>query len=161
MKNLESAKKFIAIILTVCVVSLMALMFYFSSQNGFESHRLSMKVVEFIKNLNPLLVDLKKNSFLEYVNFDFVIRKIAHLMEYFSLTLLIYFVALGFRTSQKKARVLAIIFSILFSISDEVHQIFVNGRNPLMLDIFIDAAGTIGAMTFIFFIMKRRTHIKG
>jgi VanZ family protein len=48
-----------------------------------------------------------------------------------------------------KAIMIAIVISFLYAVSDEIHQYFVPGRMPLVLDIIIDTAGaTVGVIVY-------------
>jgi len=86
---------------------------------------------------------------------DFVLRKMAHIAEYGILTFLAWRVFLDVKetefpfgnsvskTVSEMPRVLiyAIIFSILYAISDEYHQTFVAGRVGGAQDVLIDSVG--------------------
>ncbi|MCX7911254.1 MAG: VanZ family protein, partial [Endomicrobia bacterium] len=74
---------------------------------------------------------------------DFVLRKIAHITEYFVLVILFlraFKISLD-NKDNKKIYFLSIIFSILYAISDEIHQYFVPGRHFALTDILIDSIG--------------------
>lgn len=89
--------------------------------------------------------DLKTG--LEY---DFLLRKIAHITEYFILTFLLY---RAFRDSfSMNAFCLFMypaIFSFLYAISDEIHQYFVSNRRCSAQDVLIDGIGIIGSCILI------------
>ncbi len=88
---------------------------------------------------------LKTN--LEY---DFLLRKIAHITEYFIFTFLLY---RAFRNSFNmnvfRLFMYPAVFSLLYAISDEIHQYFVLGRNCSIQDVLIDAIGIISFYIFI------------
>ena len=82
---------------------------------------------------------------------DFILRKIAHILEYAILTFLL-FRALsaqgrpasgGEKISFVKTLILAVIIAFLYSISDEYHQTFVQGRQGSFKDIGIDSVGIL------------------
>jgi len=76
---------------------------------------------------------------------DFLLRKMAHVTEYFVLTFLLYralknsFGLQGFYLTAVLASI-----SLLYAISDEFHQIFVVGREGCPRDVLIDSLGIIG-----------------
>ncbi|MDP2044112.1 MAG: VanZ family protein [Candidatus Omnitrophota bacterium] len=76
---------------------------------------------------------------------DFLLRKIAHISEYFILTFLLYrafrdsFNMNAFRLFMYPAA-----FSFLYAMSDEIHQYFVLNRNCSIQDVLIDGIGIIG-----------------
>ncbi len=63
---------------------------------------------------------------------DLVLRKLAHLVEY---------AILGLSLSRAVAAAPAFALGVLYAVSDEVHQSFVEGRNGSPWDVAIDAAG--------------------
>jgi VanZ family protein len=67
---------------------------------------------------------------------DTLFRKMAHLFEYG-----IFFLLLA--RALKKPLVWSVIFSILYAISDEIHQGFVPGRYPAIADLCFDTAGIL------------------
>jgi len=71
---------------------------------------------------------------------DFLLRKIAHILEYAILTFLLLR-ASGFKNS--KSIVLAAIIAFLYALSDEYHQTFVLGRRGRVEDVIIDSIGIL------------------
>ncbi len=82
-----------------------------------------------------------------------IVRKLAHISEYFVLVLLSINY---FKECLKKHIGISIIFSILYACSDEFHQLFVSGRGASITDVFIDCIGIIIGMA-IYLIFKKRT----
>ena len=66
---------------------------------------------------------------------DLILRKIAHLSEYAILG------ALLLRAIQRPA--VAILAGCLYAVTDEVHQMFVEGRVGAPLDVAIDTVGAL------------------
>ena len=83
---------------------------------------------------------LKTN--LEY---DFILRKVAHIVEYFILTFLLH---RAFKGSLERDGFYLFIYSATLSLcyaaSDEFHQLFVPGRGGSIRDVAIDAIGVFG-----------------
>ncbi|MCK4919283.1 MAG: VanZ family protein [Candidatus Pacebacteria bacterium] len=84
---------------------------------------------------------------------DFVLRKIAHMSEYGILTFLFFRASIGQKLYFRKAIAHSVIFSIVFAITDEYHQLFVYGREGSLRDIFIDS---LGIFFVAFSIYKKR-----
>ncbi len=83
---------------------------------------------------------LKTN--LEY---DFFLRKIAHILEYSVLTFFLYRAFKGsFDMNALRLFMYPAALSFLYAISDEVHQYFVKGRNCCFQDTLIDTIGILG-----------------
>jgi len=95
-----------------------------------------MAVIFFFSSIPDL------NSGLKY---DFVLRKIAHIAEYFILTFFLYRAFKG--TFDMKAACLFVwlaALSFFYAISDEIHQSFVPGRACAIGDVLIDSVGILG-----------------
>ena len=74
---------------------------------------------------------------------DFVLRKIAHILEYAILTFL-FIRALEIEgLATKKAIIFSAIFTLFYALSDEYHQTFVFGREGSLKDAGIDSIGII------------------
>lgn len=139
----NKAYKTLAIVFWILVVACMVAIFYFSSQTASESAYQSSIILDFLNRI-----------FGEGFT-DFVVRKIAHFLEFTGLCVL--FNSALFFTKGKRQVILSIILTSLYAITDEVHQIFVEGRSCEFRDWCIDTLGGItGAIGFlaVFFIIK-------
>lgn len=140
----------------------MVMIFFFSSQNGEESEGLSNKVVVFIlkifiRDFDSLSIE---NQELLVSRYSFIVRKAAHFSEY----MLLSFSFTSFLSTKRKVMtyskrgVSALIFSILYSMSDEAHQFLSAGRTPAVRDVLIDSSGaSVGVMVSLltFFLIER------
>ena len=71
-----------------------------------------------------------------------ILRKIAHIAEYFILTILLYRAFKNTFTLKYLYLVfLPSVLSLIYAISDELHQLFVPTRNGSLEDALIDAIG--------------------
>ena len=99
---------------------------------------ISSKQSNFIVNIISKILNINNINLL-----SIIIRKLAHFTEYFILGILVA----NFIKNIHKKPYYAIIFCILYAISDEIHQIFVQGRSGEIKDILIDTCGsTIGIL---------------
>lgn len=73
---------------------------------------------------------------------NFIIRKCAHFLEYMILALLASNVVTLY-CSTKRASIITIIFIFFYACSDEIHQLFVMGREGAFRDVLIDTSGGI------------------
>ena len=80
---------------------------------------------------------------------DFVVKKLAHIIEYGILTVLIYRALVNSNVEKKEAGFYSIILSLMYGVSDEFHQRFVPGRMPTVRDVFFDIIGAVLAIYFI------------
>ena len=80
------------------------------------------------------------------------VDKFIHLIEYGILGFLLYR-ALRVSKLAKQVFILAIIFSILYALSDEIHQLFVPGRK---FDLWDLAADSVGAILVTLYLKRRQ-----
>ena len=60
---------------------------------------------------------------------------------------LAYFYALPTRLRSGYRWLLALLMAVLFALSDEFHQSFIEGRNSSLIDVMIDTGGAMVALT--------------
>ena len=127
----------------IAVFAVMALIYWFSAQEGEDSARLSAGVTQWLlSKLMPGYSDLSDAMKLEALNrFGFWMRKAAHFTEYTLLG-----VALSNHLHYVIARRIvpaAWGIATLYAMTDELHQMFVGGRGPAARDVCIDSAGAL------------------
>lgn len=78
------------------------------------------------------------------------LRKVIHASVYFALAffLMIFFNVIFEHKKYTISFLSALLICICFAISDEIHQIFVNGRTGRLLDVGIDSLGAIIGILF-------------
>lgn len=133
----------------------MVFIFCFSSQPADESNLNNYSVINFFSWLG---IDLVKLLGWDFANF--LIRKIAHIGEYFLLFMLAYY---GFFKGKFKRPVISgFVLSVLYSCTDEIHQLFVPGRACKPEDILIDFIGmAIGSIIILINrVFSRRSTIR-
>ncbi|MBA7689010.1 hypothetical protein ES703_97502 [subsurface metagenome] len=89
---------------------------------------------------------------------DFLLRKIAHILEYAILCFLLIRALVKEKLSNKKIAIYSIIFAIFYALSDEYHQTFIQGRQGSFKDIGINSVGIL-LMAWLWYYKSRR--IKG
>lgn len=114
-----------------------AVIFWLSSRTAAESSAQSDAVLEFFSRL-----------FGDGVLTDFIVRKSAHFCEYAGLGLLL---ALAFYIQTGGHKIpAAVLCASLYAATDEVHQLFVEGRACRWQDWAIDTAGALaGALVLL------------
>ncbi len=78
---------------------------------------------------------------------DFIVKKSAHIVEYFIYSLLLYRALINSRVSSYKALFYIVLAAFLYGAIDEFHQSFTPGREPRLRDVLID---TTGAILFVY-----------
>jgi VanZ family protein len=81
---------------------------------------------------------------------DFTIKKVGHMLLFGVLAILVYRGLIGHGVSHKKAAIWAIAFAFFYGMSDELHQMFSQGREARIRDIFVDGAGSFLAIYIIY-----------
>lgn len=139
------------------VLLCMIIIFSFSEDNGLESNKKSDGTILFISKY-ILGHKLKENEKSIYINKYVVpVRKSAHFTIYLLLGLSIISLLYEYKIINIKAIVIAMIISILYACSDEIHQIFVSGRTGKIIDVLIDSIGSfVGIMIYQFIMRIRR-----
>lgn len=117
----------------------MGVMFYFSTKSwgGAETKSwLDRLLTLYLPPVRELM------TAADLAQLNFVIRKLAHFTEYAILTALGYWGWFkGIGRSPQQALYIALLSSVLFATSDELHQLFVPGRTSLFTDVLIDCLG--------------------
>lgn len=124
-------KKKIKILL---VILWMTGIFMFSNQKADDSSKTSNT---FIKSTIGTVFNIKNQDKLN--QFIKPVRKCAHFFLYLVLGIL---VIICFDDVNKKTILISIGICLLYSISDEIHQLFVEGRSGEVLDVLIDTTGS-------------------
>jgi VanZ family protein len=75
---------------------------------------------------------------------DLLLKKGAHMAAY-AVLMVLWWRALALRCSLRLALGLAALLSVSYAVSDEVHQLYVPGRNGSAWDVGIDACGVLVA----------------
>ncbi|MFZ1302004.1 MAG: VanZ family protein [Candidatus Microsaccharimonas sp.] len=128
------------------IVWLMAI-FLLSSEPSTISSGRSGVLVHTIQSINPSLTDTHTVTFF--------VRKAAHVTAYFILGILMFRVVRMYKFTARRAVLLSVALVALYAISDELHQLLVNGRSAEVRDVLIDTiAGTIGVLVTYFIIRK-------
>ena len=128
-------KKVYVVISWLAVFFWMLLIFRLSSQPAFKSNDLSLGITDrIIRFLGTLIrVDIER--------LNHIVRKGAHFSAYLILAILIFNAVNQSKISGWKSVVLVVSLCVLYAISDEVHQLFVEGRSGQPSDVLIDSIG--------------------
>lgn len=131
------------ILLWAAVLSVMAAIFFFSSQNAAVSGKTSTGFTEKIIRaigMDKRLSDAEIAAAAEKL--DYVVRKSAHFTIYAALGFFVFLLLSSYRHASAKTLLYSIIWAFLYSCSDEIHQHFVPGRAMLARDVLIDTCGS-------------------
>ena len=87
-----------------------------------------------------------------------ILRKSAHFLVFGSLGALILLFFLTWHTDLLSAYLTSLFLTLLYAVSDEIHQLFVSGRSGRVTDVLIDLCGALLFTTVIFLIARYRRH---
>ena len=159
----------------VTIFCVMRLIYALSAQTGTLSGSLSDSVYHFLKQFTFLtdwlyewdqfvirvleklkLEPLYPLIFSTYSNWQYIIRKWAHFGIYFclgGLSLTIFTYVFNFY----KGYLITLYLGTIFAFTDEIHQLFIEGRTGQMSDFMIDFLGLFTALTLglSFYVMYR------
>lgn len=122
-------RKYKIIYKSLLVIMWLSIIFLFSNQNGQISTNLTNNILDKV---------------LWFINNDaafMIIRKLAHLTEYFILGILVYNLLIEF--SSQKILTCSYLICLICSCMDEIHQLFISGRSANIFDVLIDFVGSI------------------
>lgn len=147
MKNL-SIKQVIGLLL---IITWMITIFLFSNQQGNASSVTSNKVTKEIIEIIPSTKHLEENQKKEIVKkVNPIMRKIAHYTIYLIGGILIMFFISTIVQSEKRCVLYSVLIGLIYAITDEIHQMFMDGRTAKITDVLIDTLGVItGVVIYI------------
>lgn len=89
-------------------------------------------------------------------NFNVMVRKFAHMCEYFGLFLFLRnALSITFEYWTTSISIRAFAFVVFYAMTDEFHQSFVPGRSATIYDVGIDATGAAIAWLLVGFVLPR------
>ena len=150
------------LILPTLLIFQMRFIFAMSSFGHNSSDAQSNLFVDFIAQNFPHVRHGLENNLISLSTLIFLVRKTAHFTEYAILGALFYLNLIQFPklNSHIKKLLLPILFSYLYAITDELHQVFVPGRSAQFRDVLIDTLGASFGAIITYLIVKLFTKIK-
>ena len=129
------------------LITWMLLIFYFSNQpNSGE------------KTFNIINHTTKINSPQTLKMINYLVRKSAHITEYFILAILTISLLKEYITNYKLIYTLSIFICFIYAITDEIHQHFIVGRTAIFKDVIIDTTGSL--LLVIILVIKKKLNKK-
>ena len=144
----------LSILFAAAAIYIMCLIFSFSAQNGATSSSVSKGVSRTISEIIvkefSSLPETQKEARVETL--VPIVRKTAHFLVYCALAFfsllspLTFLIEKGASVPLKKVLVCVALFCLCYAASDEVHQLFVDGRDGNFLDVLLDFLGSLCGM---------------
>ena len=167
MKFTGWQKTWIRILTTILTLSIMLMIFFFSTEDAEQSDQRSGVITDFtIKLVRPDYSRLSTETQQQiYDDISLIIRKCAHFTEY---TLLGFFLRIcleswiGFRFgSMKPLSLTGFSVGALYACTDELHQIMIDGRSGQFGDVLLDSCGVLlGVILAMLLIHRTQLQIK-
>lgn len=162
---MKISRKLLFALSVVMLVFIMVTVFRLSAQPREQSNNLSRGVTAFLVDWLPWTAQHSPEQKLrDITELNNHIRKLAHFTIYAAMG---FFAAssLTFSRRVKNGRIIAVLtvaLCCLYAVSDELHQGFVEGRGPLVKDVFIDTAGAAAGaavLGLLYFALKRHDRL--
>ena len=145
MMAIDKIRKIVSVILLLCG---MAVIFMFSTMDGEQSTNTSKSIIEISPNdlnqeaygENELSQKMDEENILT-IRMNKRIRKVAHFIEFCILAMALVFALNSFNLNGFKSYLLALMLVFAYACTDELHQLFVSGRDARGLDVIVDTLG--------------------
>ncbi|CAM2879450.1 MULTISPECIES: VanZ family protein [Clostridium] len=131
----------------------MVVIFIFSNQQAESSNKNNFFIADVLRKGNVTLF-----KYIDYNFLNFLIRKAAHITEYFILFMLLYYAFK--KTFYKNSQMKAAIITVIYSCTDEFHQLFIPGREGKVRDVLIDSIGVFIGLFLIYIFEFIKKHKK-
>ena len=150
--------KKVKVISCLITIFVMALIFFFSSQTAEVSSETSSGITKIVANIiSGFITRLTPDGVYKAIHT--LIRKTAHFTLFFVLGLSVANTAsVVFSLKSGKLLASSVAFCALYAISDELHQIAVPGRGPMVGDVLIDTLGSLCAVAI--YILVKNTYVR-
>lgn len=155
-------KKVISLIPAFLALGCMVAIFTFSSQNSLDTTSLSLgftsKVARKIFSEFDMLDWRTQNIMTEQLNH--FIRKTAHFTLYCILGIMSSAYVYILSRKYIKSFVYGVAVCMIYAVIDEIHQMYVPGRTPLVTDVLIDTAGGVTGVLICFLMISALVNIR-
>lgn len=137
--------------------------FIFSSHDSKKSTQLSDKAFETVQEMvsdTTYADEISNLSASQKVEFILVIRKTAHILIYALLGFLLMGSFSLYEIKVRTRMIFSALVGVLYAISDEWHQTFVNGRSGRIADVGFDFCGVIIGIALMLVLISVINRIK-
>ena len=157
MKGINWQSNWVRGITTALTVGMMVLIFFFSTQTAERSDKTSGRVAQIV--IDVLHPDFSSYGEEEqesiYNATQHIVRKAAHFSEYTALGLLALFCLESWRGKKKWNGGLGWAAGTLYAMTDEIHQLLIDGRSGQWTDVLIDSSGVLTGVLLAWLILRR------
>lgn len=157
MKTEQAASLPVRLILTALTLAMMVTIFLLSTEPAEKSDMTSGRISETVDRI--LYPDWEtmpeENRESIYSVTQTVIRKCAHFTEYAVLGCLLLLTLRSWTGEREKLRLIAWAGGTVYAMTDELHQLLVDGRSGQWQDVLLDSAGVLTGVLLAGAVLKR------
>lgn len=140
---------------TAILIVWLIVIFMFSNQGGetstITSNNVSKNILSVYEKISSITYSKEEKEKIIESSIT-VVRKTAHVFEYFILGLLLINALKDYRKFDYRLLIYSIILCFIFAFLDEFHQLFIPNRTGRVVDTFIDSIGFISS-TLIYYVL--------
>ncbi|NLG05910.1 MAG: VanZ family protein [Clostridia bacterium] len=142
------------------ILVLLAVIFGFSAEPGPESGAASTLITTQIVHVADAILpgslsEARQAEIIE--NLNPVIRKLAHMSEYAVLAGAFFYFLRERGLRRRLVFILSLVSTVVVAVGDEIHQLFVPGRDGALRDVGFDILGAVLLLTVVY-LLTPRTH---
>lgn len=133
----------------IFIIIWLFIIFSFSAEDATKSeHRSDEVIINAVETITreEIPENQRQKIIDEYI---VIVRKSAHFFLYFILAILVFTLYKRIFGLNSKSFIYSIIFCFIYACSDEIHQLFINGRTARIFDVFVDTTGAILSTTLL------------
>lgn len=132
------------------ILVLIWMMFIFMMSTNVGSNENTIGLFERVLYMLPLKID---NNLFQFLHF--MLRKGAHIFEYFMLGILLISLLKEYKLKRNKIILITLEISFIYACFDEIHQCFVSSRSGNVFDIGYDFVGALFS-SFLYYILYKK-----
>ena len=142
-------------ILITALIAIFVTIFGFSNQNSETSSGLSQKVTNFVGEIVPTIKNMPEAEKEKVVDrIESIVRKIAHYSIYTLVGILLMGLMSTYKIKELDRLAISLIIGVIYASTDEIHQVFVPGRGPLITDVILDSMGVLTGIFIVMLVLK-------
>lgn len=133
----------------ILIIIWLFIIFSFSAEDATKSeHRSDEVIINAVETITreEIPENQRQKIIDEYI---VIVRKSAHFFLYFILAIIVFILYKRIFGLNSKSFIYTIIFCFIYACSDEIHQLFINGRTACIFDVFVDTTGAILSTTLL------------
>ena len=160
IKSIINKKLIVRAVSFVLILLWCALIFFMSSEIADDSAKRSGGIINKMASIAASLFGTNEPDPSLIDVYEFYLRKLAHMFLYFVLALLSVCFLSTYPTERVKILLYSLAFCLFYAITDEIHQLFVEGRSGSFKDVMIDMCGTLTARLLVWAFFHIRGRIR-